>query len=592
MKTDLIGNKNPFVDRNLYIIISITLISIMGGPTIAPMLPDLAKVFDVSSKEIELVMIVFFLPIGIATPILGILADRIGIRKVLVPSLLLFAIAGGCSSFAQDFQTLLWCRFLQGLGVASLDFIVLIMISMLYRGKALRKAMSLNIGILGLSAAIYPIMGGALANFSWRAPFLLTVTAFPLVMLILMVLKLPQKPSSSQNSNLKIYLQNIWHITKNPAVLGLMLVRGSIFAIQFGAFITYLPILAGNNLGASGLLIGLILTSMSLSLSVVASQMIRLAPRTSEITLIKLSFVIIAIALSIIPAIHHAWMLIFPSMLFGVAQALAMPSSQALLAGLAADNARAGFMAINASVQSLGQAVGPLIAGISLEFWDIDGVFWASAGISLTTFVLFDFLITPKQKITPPLTQPATTVTKVVSQPKTVANTVSPESTTTVNRLTSQPTQTRVRSTPSKTPPVKPSITQSAYNADSHSPTILQIQSAWLIHLPTESIVELPNNIPQIRLGKANKYNAPDIDLSLFPNSGVVSRRHADIRVEGDRYYIEDMGSSNGTYLNQYPLLPGNWYKLRFGDRVSFGKGDLVNFIFQGVAQSDIAVEA
>jgi MFS family permease len=393
MKPDLTSNKNPLQDGNLYIIIGITLIAIMGGPTIAPILPDLAKVFDVSSREIQLVMTVFFLPIGIATPILGILADRVGIKKVLVPSLLLFAVAGGCSSFAQDFQTLLEWRFLQGLGVTSLNFIALTMISMMYRGKALTTAMSLNVSIIGISTAIYPVIGGGLAGFSWRYPFLLAVSAFPLVMLILMVLKLPQKPSGSQNSDLKIYLQNTWHSINNPAVLGLLLAVGSIFAIQSGAFMTYIPILAGVNFGASGLLIGLILASMSVSLAVVASQLGRLARRTSEITLIKVAFVIIAIALLITLTIHNPWLLIVPSILFGVAEALAIPCIQALLAELAVDNTRSGFMAVNAAVQALGQALGPLMAGISFGLWGMQGVFWATAGISLTTFALFNFLL-------------------------------------------------------------------------------------------------------------------------------------------------------------------------------------------------------
>ena len=500
MQPDLTSNKNPLQDRNLYIIISVTLIAIMGGQTIAPILPDLTTVFGVSTKEIELVMTIFFIPIGIATPILGILADRIGIRKVLVPSLLLFGIAGGCSSFAHDFQTLLGWRFLQGLGAASLDSLALTMIAMSYRGKSLSTAMSLNASVIGISTAVYPLTGGALGGLSWRYPFLLSAVAFPLVMLIFMVLKLPQKPSSSQNSNLKIYLQTTWNSINNPAVLGLLLAVGSLFVIQFGAFITYIPILAGVNFGASGLLNGLILASMSVSLAVVASQLERLARRTSEITLIKVAFIIIAIALSITPTIHNAWLLLVPSILFGVAQALALPSSQALLAGLAADNARAGFMAVNASVQSLGQAAGPLMAGISFGLWGMQGVFWATAGISLTTFALFNFLLTPKREITPPLTQPATTVTEIVSQPQTVANTVSSEPTNTVNHLTPQSTQAREHSTFAKTPPVKPSITQPAYDAYSNSPTTLQLQSARLIHLSTNEMVELPNNISLIVL--------------------------------------------------------------------------------------------
>lgn len=398
MQPDLTTSKNPLRDRNLYIIISVTLISIMGAPTIAPILPDLAKVFDVSLNEIQLVMTVFFLPIGIATPILGILADRVGIRKVLVPSLLLFAIAGGCISFAQDFQTLLGWRFLQGLGVTSLNVIALTMISMMYRGKALTTAMSVNVSIIGISTAIYPLIGGALAGLSWRYPFLLAVIAFPLVMLVLMVLKLPKKTSSSQSSNLKNYLGNTWRSVNNTSVLGLLLAIGSIFAIQSGAFMTYIPILAGVKFGTSGLLNGLILTSMSISLAIVASQLGRLAQRTSEINLIKIAFIIIVIAVMITPAINNAWLLIVPSTLFGAAQGLVMPSSQTLLAELAAENARAGFMSVNATVQSIGQALGPLIAGISFGLWGMQGVFWVTAAISLATLALFNFLLTPRRK--------------------------------------------------------------------------------------------------------------------------------------------------------------------------------------------------
>ena len=68
------STKNPLHDRNFYIIISLTLLEIMGGATIGPILPELSRIFDVSPSEIQLVMTAFFLPIGIATPILGIIA--------------------------------------------------------------------------------------------------------------------------------------------------------------------------------------------------------------------------------------------------------------------------------------------------------------------------------------------------------------------------------------------------------------------------------------------------------------------------------------------------------------------------------------
>lgn len=386
------STKNPLHDRNFYIIVSLTLVEIMGGPTIGPILPELSKIFDVSPSEIQLVMAAYFLPIGIATPILGIITDRIGVKKVLIPSLLLFAIAGSSCAFAGDFKTLIGWRFLQGLGSASLNLISLTLISTIYRGKALTMAMSISVSAIGASTAIYPIIGGVLAGFSWRYPFLLTTLAFPLLMLVLMVLKLPRPSSSSQNSSIKIYLTKVWQSINNSTVLGLLLVVGAMFLIQSGPFITYIPILAGANFGASGLFIGLILASMSVSLGLVASQLGRLTRYISEITLIKVAFPLAAIALAMIPFITSAERLFVPSILFGAALGLAIPSSQEILAKLAVDDTRAGFMAVNVSVQSLGIGLGPLIAGIFAGV-SMHGVFSIAAGLAVGALVLFHFLL-------------------------------------------------------------------------------------------------------------------------------------------------------------------------------------------------------
>jgi pSer/pThr/pTyr-binding forkhead associated (FHA) protein len=111
--------------------------------------------------------------------------------------------------------------------------------------------------------------------------------------------------------------------------------------------------------------------------------------------------------------------------------------------------------------------------------------------------------------------------------------------------------------------------------------TQLQQQMAKLLHVQTKTTIELPQNLSIVHMGKPNEQIPPDIDVSGFPHSEIVSRVHADIRVEGDAYYIEDVGSANGTYINHTPLASGNRHRLRSGDRISLGKGDLVTFLFQ-----------
>jgi ribosomal protein L40E len=111
--------------------------------------------------------------------------------------------------------------------------------------------------------------------------------------------------------------------------------------------------------------------------------------------------------------------------------------------------------------------------------------------------------------------------------------------------------------------------------------TQLQQVVARLFHVQANQEIELPQNLSVVHIGKPNDRVPPDIDVSGFANSEIVSRIHADIRIEGDACYIEDAGSSNGTYINNLPLLPGNRHRLRPGDRISLGKGDLVTFLFQ-----------
>ncbi|ESA36780.1 fha domain-containing protein [Leptolyngbya sp. Heron Island J] len=126
----------------------------------------------------------------------------------------------------------------------------------------------------------------------------------------------------------------------------------------------------------------------------------------------------------------------------------------------------------------------------------------------------------------------------------------------------------------------EPPITQPAANAIAPQ-TQIQSLTAKLLHVQTDTPVELPIGLDVVHIGKPNDRIPPDIDVSGFPESEIVSRVHANIRIEGDVYYIEDVGSSNGTYINNLPLAAGNRHRLRPGDRIALGKGDKVSFIFQ-----------
>ena len=59
----------------------------------------------------------------------------------------------------------------------------------------------------------------------------------------------------------------------------------------------------------------------------------------------------------------------------------------------------------------------------------------------------------------------------------------------------------------------------------------------------------------------------------IFLDDITVSRRHAEVRREGARYWVRDVGSLNGTYLNRELAEDG---ELSDGDEVQIGKFKLV----------------
>jgi FHA domain len=87
----------------------------------------------------------------------------------------------------------------------------------------------------------------------------------------------------------------------------------------------------------------------------------------------------------------------------------------------------------------------------------------------------------------------------------------------------------------------------------------------WLT-FPDGSEHELTDNVT---IGRE-----PKNDLVL--ESAAVSREHAAVTFHDGRWYIEDRGSFNGTYLNGTRVVPGTPLPLRHADRISIGAETLL----------------
>ena len=67
-----------------------------------------------------------------------------------------------------------------------------------------------------------------------------------------------------------------------------------------------------------------------------------------------------------------------------------------------------------------------------------------------------------------------------------------------------------------------------------------------------------------------------DTGNDLVLESAAVSRGHAGVIFRDGRWYLEDRGSFNGTFLNGTRVVPGTPLPLRHADRISIGTETLI----------------
>ena len=374
-------------DINLRIIFSVTLMSAIGIAAVNPALPSISGALHVPTERIGLLIAVFAFPGIIFNPFIGILADRFGRKKILIPGLLLFGLAGLLCGFVRDFNLLLIIRFIQGIGGASLGSLNLTLIADLYNDSKRDKIMGINNSILSTGTAIFPIIGGLLTFVGWYYTFFIDVIAVPIALAAVYRLK---ETEQNKFSNMRGYFAGIAENIKDIKVIAVLFVSFTTFFMLFGVFLNYLPFLIKFKFIDNPVYFGLMITGMSIVQALIASQTGKILKKAKPELLIVIAFLLYSLSMYLFTLMPEYWMLFLPTTLLGAAQALNVPVGQLLLASYVAQNRRAVFFSFYRTMNNIGQALGPLILGFVYFKYGLSMVFYfgSIAGL-LSSAILF-----------------------------------------------------------------------------------------------------------------------------------------------------------------------------------------------------------
>jgi serine/threonine protein kinase len=91
---------------------------------------------------------------------------------------------------------------------------------------------------------------------------------------------------------------------------------------------------------------------------------------------------------------------------------------------------------------------------------------------------------------------------------------------------------------------------------------------------PVRAAWEMPVGKSPLLLGRSQRSTGhkPDFDMTFYDPEGYVSRRHAHIIKARNGYFCVDLGSSNGTLVNDRLLIPNRPRLLHNGDKITIGE--------------------
>jgi MFS transporter, ACDE family, multidrug resistance protein len=320
------------------------------------------------------------LTIALASPIVAVLASRLGYKTILVTALICYAGFGVAGAWMTGFWPMFAMRGLVGAASGGIAAVSIGIVSGRYEGTARVRMMGYVTSALAIATVIFPVLGGWLGSSHWQYAFFLHGLGLPVALAAVVILQ----PNFCQSSNptAAVSAAEIRRSLGQKAVLDLLFSLALASAL-FYVVVVYAPLYLKLQLGASPIINGGVLATRALGAAVVSALgASRLANRIGSNLAIAVGFLLMAFSLATIPNLEQPLLIILTALPFGIGFGVVMPNFYNVLADQAAPEFRTTVLAIGTGISSLGQFVSPLLFG---PIWKVAGekVFFVAAGLAI-----------------------------------------------------------------------------------------------------------------------------------------------------------------------------------------------------------------
>jgi MFS transporter, YNFM family, putative membrane transport protein len=138
-----------------------------------PLLPLLRQIFNASELAVSITVSSTIFATALTAPVIGMIAERRGRKKVIVPSLFLLAVPTALAATSKSLHALIFWRFAQGLFVPGIIAVMLAYINEEWAGRGVGRAMSAYVTGTVIGGFLGRFVSGVIAtHWNWRYTFL------------------------------------------------------------------------------------------------------------------------------------------------------------------------------------------------------------------------------------------------------------------------------------------------------------------------------------------------------------------------------------------------------------------------------------
>ncbi len=173
-------------ERMLLILSAATFIIFFQLYMVAPLIPSLSSFFNVSAQRVGLMVPAYLIPYGVSTLFYGLLMDKIGPKRIILTSLLVFSVLTALTAVSRSVPQLIVLRLLTGIGASGVIPISLAWIGQVFSYEERGRPLGWLFGAMAGGGAFGSSIGVMLEPLvGWKMLFLGVAVTGSIIWIIL-----------------------------------------------------------------------------------------------------------------------------------------------------------------------------------------------------------------------------------------------------------------------------------------------------------------------------------------------------------------------------------------------------------------------